>query len=524
MLPRPVLVTVGALLLVGGAVVVGRLAGAADPGRGPIAESNPQAEPVVVRVEAGIRHLEVGEPREWPILDTIPPTELSRLLWFRGVAAQPLADGGSVVVDGGGGVIRFDDELRVHRVRTELEGRVPIGVAADTGNGFWIADASGGVERIASNGRIVQTVDAPFAFAQIYSSPTGTDVWAVRSNQNWTYRFANVNEPLLARLNLDGSTGDLLNGIQVPEHVLLADLANAGHLVVGDTTLFYAPFIRDEVIALNRSGDTLWIAHRGLDQAVDEPRFVVEDDGAPYIDYAPVNLGMVRGPDGLLYVLSIPGLTTDTARLDGFDPETGTLVRSVLVESDATISVDKAGRIYKLDPFRLITGVAPLDREAFRAFDLPTLKGDRLTSADVAGKVLLINLWASWCGPCRAEMPALDSLQKSIENPDFKFLTFNEDVAKSEAQEFIDEFGFDFPVLLGGGRLRSKYHYIGLPTTILVDREGREIERWIGFAGEAQLQTIRALTQAELAREAGDSNHEHGGGHEHEPGMDMSGH
>ncbi|MFQ5704386.1 MAG: redoxin family protein [Gemmatimonadales bacterium] len=512
-LPRPVLLAAGVILIVGGVVAAGRLRDSAAPRRGPIAEPNPAAQPPVARVEAGIRHIDVGEPAEWPILDTVPPTDPSRLLWFRGQPAQRLADGGSVVLDGGGGIIRFDDELRVHRVRAKLQGRIPVSVAADTGNGYWIADASGDVSRISSDGNVVDTMVAPFAFPEIFSSPAGDDVWVVRSNQHWAYRLAKPDEPLLARLDPAGNTVKQLGGIQVPQHVLLADLANAGRLVVDDTTVFYAPFIRDELIAMNREGDTLWVAHRGLEQAVDEPRFVVEKGGSPYIDYAPVNLGIAKGPDGLLYVLSIQGTVTDTARLDGFDPATGALIRSVRVESDVTVSVDEAGRIYKLDPFRLITGVAPREREEFSDFDLPTLEGTRMTSDDLRGKVVLVNLWASWCGPCREEMPALDSLQAGIDNPDFMFITLNEDVAASDAQAFIDEFGFDFPVVLGGGGLRSKYHYIGLPTTILVDREGREIERWVGYAGEEQLQTIRALAEAELAREGA-------GGHHH-AGMDM---
>ncbi len=64
---------------------------------------------------------------------------------------------------------------------------------------------------------------------------------------------------------------------------------------------------------------------------------------------------------------------------------------------------------------------------------------------------------------------------------------------------------------MGGGKLRAQYHYIGLPTTVLLDRDGRVVQQWIGFAGEQQIQGIRAVVEAELARE-GDGDHQHAGG------------
>ncbi|MFQ6044836.1 MAG: TlpA family protein disulfide reductase, partial [Gemmatimonadales bacterium] len=69
----------------------------------------------------------------------------------------------------------------------------------------------------------------------------------------------------------------------------------------------------------------------------------------------------------------------------------------------------------------------------------------------------------------------------------------------------------DCPVLLGRGRLRSKYHYVGLPFTVLLDRGGRVVQRWVGFAGEEQLAAIRAVVRAELDREDGAGEYSAGG-------------
>jgi thiol-disulfide isomerase/thioredoxin len=473
-----------------------------------MAVGNPAAEAPIVHETDGVRYVEVSEAPEVLLLDSVPPDEPSRLLWFRGKATHPLVRGGVVALDGAGGIIRIDERLRVHRIRADLEGRSPISVAPDGGDGFWVTDATGGLVHVDREGAVAQTGAAPFDYAKIRGTPAG-ELWAVRSHENWSYHLADRSEPLLVRLNDRGSVAGTLGAIRVPEHVLLAELANAGHLVVDEGVLFFAPFIRDEVIALTHDGDTLWIARRRLPQEVAEPKFVVEN-GRPMIDYAPVNIGAALGLDGRLYVMSVPGFTTQQIRLDVFDPATGDLLRTARLDGpDQTLAVDAEGRTYALDPFRLMTGVAPREREAFAAFELPLLAGGRLGSADLEGKVTLINFWASWCAPCREEMPALVALRSAIDHPDFAFYAFNDDVWQSDAAAFIDEYGFEFPVVLGGGKLRPQFHYVGLPFTVLLDRGGRVVQRWVGFAGKEQLSGIRLVVQAELQRESDLGGHDH---------------
>ena len=97
-------------------------------------------------------------------------------------------------------------------------------------------------------------------------------------------------------------------------------------------------------------------------------------------------------------------------------------------------------------------------------------------------------------------MPALDSLQRQIQDPRFVFVGLNDDVDPAAAQRFMQDHGFDFAVALGHGALKERFHVQGLPATILVDREGREVHRWIGYSGPAQIASIRTLVLAELAR------------------------
>ncbi len=509
-LSRPAL-ALAALSAVAGLAVAAVRGGGGGAARGPVAEPNPAAAaPVETRV-ASVRHITQGEAPEQLLPDTVFPSKAARLLWFEGRAASPVGDRSAVALDGAGGVVRFDSRLIAHRVRLDLEGRVPTSVAAASDGGVWVTDGEGELLRTDAGGRIRHTGPAPFDYAAVTSDPAG-GVWLARSTELFSYRLVTGAEPVLVRVDTDGGSAGV-GSILVPEHVLLAELANAGHVAVTQEAIYFAPFIRDEVVAFSRDGDTLWIAHRELPQSTPEPRFELGPDGA-MIDYAPVNLGIAMGADGRLYVLSVPGFTTSESRIDAYDPVTGLLLRTARIPHPLpTVAVDEQGRLYLLDAFRLLTGIAPSEREAFAPFDLERLGSEhRMTLADLEGKVVLMNVWASWCAPCRVEMPALDDLQRSIEHPDFRFITMNEDVMVGDAQAFLEEHGFGFPVLLGRGRLQRQFHYMGLPFTVLLDREGRVVQRWTGFAGEEQIAGIRAVVQAELSREGRPG--EHGGGHD----------
>ncbi|MEW5919018.1 MAG: hypothetical protein AB1762_21620, partial [Gemmatimonadota bacterium] len=70
----------------------------------------------------------------------------------------------------------------------------------------------------------------------------------------------------------------------------------------------------------------------------------------------------------------------------------------------------------------------------------------------------------------------------------------------ADARAFVAEYRFTFPVMLGGGRLQNRLHYPGLPYTVLLDAQGRVVQRWIGFTGSDQIDAIRSAIAAELAR------------------------
>ena len=105
--------------------------------------------------------------------------------------------------------------------------------------------------------------------------------------------------------------------------------------------------------------------------------------------------------------------------------------------------------------------------------------GKPYTLADFRGKVVMLNVWATWCAPCRKEMPALDRLQQKLGGPDFQVVALSLDSGGAAAvRRFYDEIGvrtlavFVDSSMEATGKLRT----LGIPTTLLIDREGRE--RW----------------------------------------------
>ncbi|GBD31760.1 Thiol-disulfide oxidoreductase ResA [bacterium HR33] len=505
-IPRPVLVGGVALLLAGAGWALTRGDRDDEARRGPAALPNPAATPVRQQLVGSVRYLVGGEAPELLLPDTLFPSRPVRLLWFEGRVASPAGETGALALDGAGGVLYFDASLNQRGLGWDL-GEREIVSAAQSGDGtFWLTDGEGAVLRIGADGTVRELGHSgPFGYPAVAGDWRGSDggVWLVRRAQRWEYQIPDPDAPLLAKLDVEGRVAGSVGKVVVPQAPFFAELASAGYLAVAGDTLYYAPFIRDEIYAFSTSGDTLWVADRELPQSVDEPRVSMEE-GAPVIEYHPVNLGITVGPDDRLYVLSTPGFTTEQTRLDVFDRQRGVLLRSaVLSTAMPTIAADPTGRVYLLDSFRLLTGVDPGARDPFSEFDLPLLGGGRASSRDFAGKVVLVNFWASWCTPCRTEMPALDSLRRRLEAEyhDFQFITMNEDVDVSAAEQFIAELGFDFPVLLGRGQLRRQYHYIGLPMTVLLDRSGRVVQRWSGFAGPEQIKAIERVARRELERE-----------------------
>ncbi|HVO25333.1 MAG TPA: TlpA disulfide reductase family protein [Candidatus Margulisiibacteriota bacterium] len=115
-------------------------------------------------------------------------------------------------------------------------------------------------------------------------------------------------------------------------------------------------------------------------------------------------------------------------------------------------------------------------------FSLRDLDGHVRHLSDFRGKVVFLNLWATWCPPCRMEMPSMERLHQRLRGKDFVMLAVSEDETGAAAvQPFIQEMGLTFPVLLDTeGTLPSRYGVTGYPETFLIDRGGRVVHHTIG--------------------------------------------
>ena len=106
-------------------------------------------------------------------------------------------------------------------------------------------------------------------------------------------------------------------------------------------------------------------------------------------------------------------------------------------------------------------------------FTLKSLDGKNVKLSELAGNVVLINFWASWCGPCLQEMPLLNAIHKKYEPLGFTVLGVNVEENSGNAKAFLADRGVDFPVLLDTKNKVSKlYDVIAMPTTVVVDRDG----------------------------------------------------
>lgn len=107
------------------------------------------------------------------------------------------------------------------------------------------------------------------------------------------------------------------------------------------------------------------------------------------------------------------------------------------------------------------------------AFALPTVDGTMVALQDAKGQVVLINIWATWCPPCQAEMPVIEAAFEQYREQGFTVLAVNQGEPASAVQSFVHDYGLTFPTLLDSAGVVSRaYAAHTLPSSYLVDRQG----------------------------------------------------
>ncbi|GCL73771.1 TlpA family protein disulfide reductase [Paenibacillus naphthalenovorans] len=143
------------------------------------------------------------------------------------------------------------------------------------------------------------------------------------------------------------------------------------------------------------------------------------------------------------------------------------------------------------------------DRPASEDFFLESLEGEWVRLSDYRGKPVLLNFWASWCPPCKEEMPAIIEFASS--HPDIEVLTANltfTELSLDRVAEFVKEQQLLLPVLLDdSGTVARKYGITAYPSSLIFNQEGRRVETIVGQTDLARLENaFKALTKTDEKR------------------------
>jgi thiol-disulfide isomerase/thioredoxin len=121
-------------------------------------------------------------------------------------------------------------------------------------------------------------------------------------------------------------------------------------------------------------------------------------------------------------------------------------------------------------------GISKINQGAAADFALRDLSGNTVSLSNYRGSPVLLNFWATWCGPCREEMPSMERLHRQLGGQGLTLLAINEKESVARVANFMKSYGLSFPALLDvDGRVSSAYRVWGLPTTYLIDAAGRLI-------------------------------------------------
>lgn len=133
-----------------------------------------------------------------------------------------------------------------------------------------------------------------------------------------------------------------------------------------------------------------------------------------------------------------------------------------------------------------LLNVRPEEPEKEKDFDynftLKDLKGNRIKFDQYKGKVVFLNMWATWCGPCRAEMPGIHSLYEKLKGVPIEFvmLSIDRDQALPKVESYIANNKYTFPVFMPSGNLATQLQVPSIPTTFIISKDGKIVMKEVG--------------------------------------------
>lgn len=127
-------------------------------------------------------------------------------------------------------------------------------------------------------------------------------------------------------------------------------------------------------------------------------------------------------------------------------------------------------------------------------FDFSDENGNVQSTSSLRGKVVFINFWASWCPPCRAEFPSIETLySKFKDHPDVFFLTINQDNDLAKGRAYLNKENFSVPLFTTNGNVPREVYSGALPTTVVLDKDGKLRYHNTGFANYASNKFVKQI-------------------------------
>lgn len=140
-----------------------------------------------------------------------------------------------------------------------------------------------------------------------------------------------------------------------------------------------------------------------------------------------------------------------------------------------------------------------LEGKAAPAFALKDMAGKEVSLNGLKGKVVVLDLWATWCGPCRVSLPHLDKLFEEMKDKPVAVYAVNLQEEKDDVQKFIEATKLKTPVLLDGdGSVAQKYHANAIPQTVVIGKDGKVLKVMVGFNPEKSPQELKEIVEKAL--------------------------
>ncbi|UCB44943.1 MAG: TlpA family protein disulfide reductase [Spirochaetota bacterium] len=139
-------------------------------------------------------------------------------------------------------------------------------------------------------------------------------------------------------------------------------------------------------------------------------------------------------------------------------------------------------------------GVIRIDPLEAPDFTLKSLDENDTSLSDFKGKVVFLNFWATWCGPCRAEVKDIDKLYETLKDEDFTVMAVDMQESKKSVTSFMSKYDVDFPVYLDKtGNVTSQYGVTFIPTTYIINPEGMVVGWAVGPRQWASMESINLM-------------------------------